>query len=167
MNKNIKTTHYTVYPQEFEQAGNSYLMSLVTVIAGLPLPIVNVLASFIFYLSNRKSGYFVRWHAIQSIIAQAIVLPFNSIFFIWTFRIIISQAILHNSHYDFDENFITFASPFYWSYVAFILLFNLFEFIAVLATAIKVRRGQNVRWYIIANITDAICSKQNHDPYRI
>ena len=39
---------------EAEKASNSYLMSLIAVIAGLPLPIINLIATVIFYLGNRK-----------------------------------------------------------------------------------------------------------------
>ena len=39
---------------EAEKASNSYLMSVVAVIAGLPLPIINLVATAIFFLGNRK-----------------------------------------------------------------------------------------------------------------
>ena len=45
---------------EAERASNSYLMSVVAVMAGLPLPIFNLIASIIFFFGNRKSTYFVR-----------------------------------------------------------------------------------------------------------
>ena len=38
---------------EAEKASNSYLMYLVAVIAGLPLPILNLLATLVFYMGNR------------------------------------------------------------------------------------------------------------------
>ena len=56
------TFNYQLSEEETESASNSYLMSLIAIIAGLPLPILNLLATFIFYLGNRKSTYFVRWH---------------------------------------------------------------------------------------------------------
>ncbi|MXN92449.1 DUF4870 domain-containing protein [Flavobacterium sp. Sd200] len=141
-----------LYPHEIEQASNSYLMAVVAVIAGVPLPIVNVIASFLFYLGQRKSSYFVRWHCIQAILAQAIMVPFNSIAIGWTIRLLI------------DENT---PDMYYIMYISFVLVFNIVEFFTVIITAAEVRKGKNVRWFLIANLTDAITSKENRDPYKI
>ena len=70
---------YTPGEHEAEKASNSYLMSLIAVIAGLPLPIVNLLATLIFFLGNRKGSYFVRWHCTQALVSQASLLVMNSI----------------------------------------------------------------------------------------
>ena len=66
-----KTFLYQPNESETEIASNSYLMSLIAIIVGLPLPIVNLIATFIFYLSNRKSTYFVRWHCTQAQIGRS------------------------------------------------------------------------------------------------
>ena len=164
------TDDQTIYPQEYEKASYAYLMSVVGIISGMPLPIINVIASFAFYLGNRKASYFVRWHCIQAVIAQALIIPFNSIAFTWTIGIIFrnmsfgmedelaARIIAHN----FSD-----ASVFYWLYLSFIILLNIIEFFAVIITAIRVKNGHNVRWFIAANITDRLCSKENRDPYRI
>lgn len=157
----------TIHPYDYEQASNAYLMSLVAVIAGLPLPIVNVIASVIFYSAKRKAPYIVRWHALQSLLGQILIMPFNSVAFWWTFRIIFANFSITTGHFDIDENFETFSSPAYWAYILFTILLNLFEFIAVIITATQVSKGQNVRWFGIASLTDALCSKENRDPYSI
>lgn len=56
----IKQFSYEPREHEAESTSSSYLMSLLAIIVGLPLPIVNLLATLIFYLENRKSTYFVR-----------------------------------------------------------------------------------------------------------
>jgi uncharacterized membrane protein len=85
----IQETKFSYNPTEHERekASNSYLMSLVAVIAGLPLPIINLLATFFFYLANRKSTYFVRWHCIQALLSQMVLLFANSYSFWWTVSI--------------------------------------------------------------------------------
>ncbi|KOS04872.1 hypothetical protein AM493_01565 [Flavobacterium akiainvivens] len=168
----MTTKEYIVQPYEHEPAGNAYLMSTVAVIAGLPLPIINVIASVIFYLSNRKASYYVRWHSLQALIAQAVVMPFNSIALAWTIRIFFEPLVwteTRHNHYEahFNENLFDFPSAWYFIYIFFVLALNLFEFIGVLITAVAVRKGKNVRWAIIANITDRLCSKENRDPYAI
>lgn len=139
-----------IYPHEYEQASNSYLMAVVSVIAGLPLPIINLIAAVGFYLGQRKSSYFVRWHCIQSIIGQALLIPFNSIAFGWTIGVICNNRE---------------ATKPYWIYIVVILCLNIFEFIAVIYTASKVRNGHNIRWFLIAGITDSLTSKENRDIY--
>ena len=55
--------YYKPAEHELEAASNSYLMSLLAVMAGLPFPIINLLATAVFYLANRHRTYFVRWHS--------------------------------------------------------------------------------------------------------
>ena len=155
-----------IYPHEYEQASNSYLMTVVSLIAGLPLPIINLLAAIGFYLGHRKSAYFVRWHCIQSIIGQALVIPFNSIAFTWTLTIIFNYKYsnIYNGEV-FAEDFFHSTSTAYWLYITFILLLNSIEFIAVIFTASKVRNGHNVRWPFVAGIADRLTSKENRDIY--
>ncbi len=171
-----KITQHTVYPQEYQQASNSYLMSVVAVMAGLPLPIINVLASFGYYLAYRKSSYFVRWHCIQATLAQLIMLPFNSFLFWWTVSIIFSndavsfRDIERHTYYEHHVTLMdlfTSATLYYWLYLSLVLFFNLIEFFSVIYTAIHVKKGHNVRWFLISNITDMLCSKEDRDPYRI
>lgn len=141
-----------LYPHELEQASNSYLMAVIAVIAGVPLPIINVIASFIFYLGHTKSSYFVRWHCVQAILAQAVMVPFNSVAFAWTVKLFINEQA---------------PDKYFAMYILAILVFNLVEFFTVIITASMVRKGENVRWFLIATITDALVSKENRDPYKI
>lgn len=161
-------TFGNVHPNEYEQASNSYIMSLVSVMVGTFIPIVNLVAAIIFYLGSRKSSYFIRWHAIQSALGQAVLIPVNSIAFSWTLKILFTNF---DHHYGSDESFFienfSEASPYYWIFTGIVLLLNLFEFIVTIHAASQVRKGHNVRWFVLANITDSICSKENRDPYRL
>ena len=69
----MKKKPFTYQPldHELEAASNSYLMSLVAIIVGVPLPIINLFATLIFYLGNRRSAYFIRWHCTQALLSQA------------------------------------------------------------------------------------------------
>jgi uncharacterized membrane protein len=168
----MNTKTYIVQPYEHEQAGNAYLMSIVAVVAGLPLPIINVIASFLFYLAKRKATYYVRWHSLQALLAQAVIMPFNSIALAWTINIFYSSLTWEKTSYSqysahLDQDLYTFPSVWYFLYIFLILALNIAEFIGVLITAIGVRNGKNIRWAVIANITDRLCSKENRDPYAI
>ncbi len=138
----LKTFYYEPGEHEAEKASNSYLMSLIAVIAGLPLPIINLAATFIFYLGNRKATYFVRWHCTQALLSQFSLLFINSAGFWWTISIIFS-----------DEKVTTN----YIAYIITLLLFNLSEFIATIYTAIKTRKGIHVEWWFYGTLTNIIC----------
>jgi len=166
--KDTNTTGH-LYPSDLEQASNSYLMAIVAVISGLPLPILNTVASLIYYLAHRRSSYFVRWHSLQALLAQAVMIPFNSFAFGWAITLIasdtpISFINLQGGYNGESDNFI-YNPGYFILYAVFIILLNIAEFIAVIITATQVRKGKNVRWFIIANIADALTSKENRDPY--
>lgn len=126
---------------EAEKASNSYLMSLVALVAGIPLPIINLFATFFFYLGNRRSTYFVRWHCMQALLSQLSLLFINSYGFWWTVSIVFT-----------DESI----SSRYIAYVIAALSFNLFEFVATIYTAIQTRKGKNVRWFLYGNLADML-----------
>ena len=127
---------------EAERASNSYLMSLVAIVVGLPLPIINLLATFFFYLANRRQTYFVRWHCTQALLSQISMLFINSYGFWWTVSIIFTDETISSR---------------YIAYVITALIFNLTEFIATIITAVRTRKGQHVSWWLYGDITNLIC----------
>jgi uncharacterized Tic20 family protein len=141
----IKEFEYQPNETEAEKASNSYLMSMVVVIAGLPLPIVNLIAAYFYYVANKKSSYFVRWHCIQSLVAQIVFFICNSILFYWTISIFI-----------FDSNEL---SNNYIAYLLTVVLFDLVEFIASIYSAIQTRKGRHVEWWFFSDISHSICRK--------
>ena len=126
---------------ETEKASNNYLMSLIAGIAGLPLPIVNLVATVIFFLGNRSGTYFVRWHCTQALISQASLFVVNTIGFWWTMSIIFGSGTVTNQ---------------YIAYLFTIILFNLTEVIATIYTAIRTRKGIHVSWWFYGPLTDVI-----------
>jgi len=140
----IDNTSYSPTDHEAEKASNSYLMSLVAAIAGLPLPIINLIATFIFYMGNRKGTYFVRWHCTQALLSQFSLVFMNSFGFWWTISIIFSDAVVTN---------------YYVAYVITVVLFNLIEFIATIYTAIHTRKGEHVQWWLYGDLTNLICRR--------
>ncbi|KFF15357.1 DUF4870 domain-containing protein [Flavobacterium hydatis] len=134
--------NYKPYDSELERASNSYLMSLVAVLGGLPLPIMNLLASVFFYLGNRKSTAFVKWHCTQALLAQLGMFFFNTVGFWWTISIIFEDGQFTNT---------------YIAYMLTIIGFNLVEFIFTLYLASQTRKGNHIEIYFFADITNLIC----------
>ena len=139
-----KDFSYTPNDFESEKASNCYLMSLIAFMGGLPLPIVNLIATLIFYLGNRKSPFFVRWHCTQALLSQLTVLPINSFGFWWTISIIFSTEMVTNN---------------YIAYIITIIVFNLIEFIATIYTAINTRKGQHIEWWFFGDMVHLICKR--------
>jgi uncharacterized Tic20 family protein len=133
---------------EREKASNGYLMSLMAVMVGLPFPVINLLASVVFYLSNRKSTWFVRWHCTQTLLSQLTLLVVNAIGFSWTMSILFGNNTLSNK---------------YIAYIITIFLFNLSEFIVTISAAIRVRKGIHVEWWFWGALTNVICKNKEED----
>lgn len=141
----IPTFAYQPSEHECEKASNSYLMSLIALMAGLPLPIINLFATLFFYIANRKSTFFVRWHCTQALLSQLSLFFLNSYGFWWTISIIFSDAQVNNN---------------YISYLIFIFILNISEFIATIYSAVKTRDGKHVAWWFYGDLTNLICKNE-------
>ena len=143
---NLYKFTYEPSEHEAEKASYGYLMSLVALIVGLPIPIVNLIATFFFYIANRNGTYFVRWHTTQALLSQLSILFINSYGFWWTISIIFTSETVSNS---------------YISYILVLLFFNLTEFVATIYSSIQTRKGIHVHWWLYGDVTDIICKPKN------
>lgn len=133
---------YTPHEGELEKASNSYLMSLIAVMAGLPLPIINLIATLAFYIGNKKSTYFVRWHTTQALLSQFSLFFANTCGFWWTINVFFQNTEITNT---------------YIAYMITVFLYNLAEFIATIYTAVAVRNGSHIEWFFYGDLTNEIC----------
>jgi uncharacterized membrane protein len=137
-----------IYEEEAEQASFAYLMTTLIVIVGLPMPIINVIGSIIFYLANRKkSSYFVRFHSLQSMLSQLCVVPVNAVGVSWTLGILFGD--LHVTNY-------------YVAYIITIVAFNILEFVSSVYAAVQVRKKADVRFWLFGPMTELIYKPENN-----
>ena len=131
-------------PEEYEteKASNAYLMSLVVVIVGLPFPIINLIATWGYFMGQRKSSYFVRWHCLQALLSQISIVIINAFAIGWTWSIILSDRSLSNG---------------YLAYMALAVFYNLLEFVVTIVTAIETRKGQHLSWWMYGPLTQVLC----------
>lgn len=129
---------------EREKASYSYLMSLIAIMIGMPLPVVNLLATGIFYMGNRKGGYFTRWHCTQAMLSQLTIFVVNAIAVGWSLSLILGYGDLSN---------------FYIAYLITALLVNLIEFIMTIYTAVVTRNGTHVEWWFWGPMTHIFCKE--------
>lgn len=138
----MKSFAYMPNDYECEKASNGYLMSIVIIIVGLPLPIINLIATAMYYIGNRNGTYFVRWHSLHALFSQFFVALINSVGLSWTLSIIFGDAQLSNV---------------YIAYVFTALIFNFSEFVMTLVAATQTRKGVHVYWWLFGPLTDLVC----------
>ena len=137
------TFTYPPTETEAEKASSSYLMSLIAIMVGFPLPIINLMATLFFYIANRKSTYFVRWHCTQALLSQLSLFVINSIGFWWTVSVL------------FKED--TQISNPYMAYVITVFIVNVVELGMTIAAAINTRKGHHVSWWFYGPLTQMMC----------
>ena len=64
--------------REKEDAMAAYLMMFASLAIGLPIPLVNLIASFIYFFVNRKSSPFVAFHSLQALLTHVPVVLLNA-----------------------------------------------------------------------------------------
>lgn len=115
--------------REKEDAMGGYLMMFASIAAGLPLPIVNLIAAIVYYYMNRRKSRFIHFHAMQSLLTQFPVSILNAIFVIFTIQLFIVQ--------DLSDG-----PTAYYIYAAIIGGLNLIYFVFSIVAAIKARKGK-------------------------
>ncbi|HET6244505.1 MAG: DUF4870 domain-containing protein, partial [Bacteroidetes bacterium] len=114
--------------RECEDAMGAYLMMFASIGAGLPLPVINLIAAVIYYYINRSKSRFVRFHSLQSLISQIPLTLLNSVAVFWTIR------ILFYNQFNFSDTYI--------GYVIMLFLANIIYFIFSIVGAVKARKGR-------------------------
>lgn len=114
--------------RECEDAMGSYLMMFASIGAGLPLPIINLIAAVIYYYINKSNSRFVRFHSLQSLLSQIPLTLLNAVAVFWTLRIIFY------SYFSFTDN--------YKGFIIMLVFANIFYFIFSLVGAVKARKGR-------------------------
>jgi uncharacterized membrane protein len=113
--------------REKEDAMGSYLMMFAAVAVGLPLPIINLIASVVYYFVNRKKSRFIHFHCLQSLLSQIPTTLINWVVVIWAVRIIFTDLKV-------DDTF--------WAAVIFAGLSTFLYFIVSIIAAFKARQGK-------------------------
>lgn len=123
--------------REREDAMGGYLMMFASLAAGLPLPIINLIAAVIYFYINKAKSKFVRFHAYQSLISQIPTTLVNAGLVFWTVRLFLYDR-------DVFRDFFAFGSEYdlYWGYLVMVIIANFIYIIFSLVAAFKARKGQ-------------------------
>ena len=113
--------------REKEDATGSYLMMFATTAIGLPLPIVNMIATIVYYFVNRDKGRFVKFHTLQSLYSQLPVSLINSYGIIWAIVNLVKGNPFTNV---------------FWGYAITAGIINLVYFIFSIIGAVRAHKGR-------------------------
>ena len=123
-----------------EDAMGAYLMMFAAWGAGLPLPLLNLLAAIIYFFTNKKTSRFVSFHAYQSLLTQIPISILNASAVAWTLR---------NLYKDYAF------SDYFWTYFIFIGLWNLMYMVFSIIACVQARKGRFYYFWVFGRIAFA------------
>jgi uncharacterized membrane protein len=113
--------------REREDAMAAYLMMFASLAIGLPIPLVNLVASVIYFLVNRKSSLFVAFHSLQALLTHIPVVLLNAGLVGWLVVNLVLKA--------------EFLPGFFW-YMFFTILTNLAYIVWSIVALIRAHKGR-------------------------
>lgn len=140
----IKAFGYQPNEGESEKASLGYLISVLSLIVGAPLPIITLVASLGIYFGYRNSTEYVRWHVTQALLIQLFAFCINSIAFVWVILLFFTELPISNA---------------FIAYVLMMVIVNLMVLSGTVYSASKSRKGVHSEWILFGPITNAIYHK--------
>jgi uncharacterized membrane protein len=114
--------------REKEDAMGAYLMMFASLAIGIPIPLVNLVASIIYFFVNRKNGKFVAFHALQALLTHVPLVLLNAGVIGWLVGILVTPP--HD----------LFGHAFFW-YLLFTVLANIAYIIWSIIALVHARKG--------------------------
>ena len=113
--------------RERDDAMGSYLMMFASLAIGLPIPLVNLIASVIYFLVNRKTSHFVAFHALQALLTHIPVVLLNAGLVAWLVTALVTAAGFH---------------PEFFRYLFFTVLVNLAYIVWSIVALVHAHKGR-------------------------
>lgn len=140
-----------------EDAMGAYLMMFGALAAGLPLPIINLIAAIIYLYVNNNKGRFVKFHALQSLYSQLPTTLLNAGLTFWTIRLFLSGGIFDQGE-SVGDTFAT-VGDMYWAYLYVVIAANLLYVIFSLVGAAKARKGKMFYFFFFGKLAYHVAYK--------
>ena len=136
--------------REKEDAMGAYLMMFAAVAVGLPLPIINLIASVIYYFLNRKKSRFIHFHCLQALLSQIPTTIINWVAVVWALYIAFTDLTLSDT---------------FWAYCIFAGAVTILYFIYDLIGAFKARQGKMYYFIFFGQIAYEIAFKVKEEDH--
>jgi len=124
--------------KEKDDAMGGYLMMFAALAVGLPLPIINLIASIIYYNINKKNSRFVRFHTYQAMLSQLPLTVLNAVCVGWALRILVSDEWHPNAIFA--------------GYALMLLVANIVYIVFGIISAVKASKGRMYYYWIFGPI---------------
>ena len=111
-----------------EDAMGAYLMMFASLALGLPIPLLNLIASVIYFFVNRKNGDFVAFHALQALLSHVPVVLLNAGVIGWLIGILVTPP--HDAF-----------GPGFFFFLFFVVLVNLAWIVWSIVALVHARKG--------------------------
>ncbi len=131
---------HEISEREKEDAMGAYLMMFAAWGAGLPFPLLNLIAAIIYFFINKKSSKFVAFHSYQSLLTQVPISLLNAGVIAWVIAIISPCA---------EDN------VYFYTYLVFVVLWNLVYMIFSIIACVKARKGQYYYFWVFGRMAFA------------
>ena len=139
-----------IVEREREDAMGAYLMMFAALAIGLPLPVINLIASIVYYFVNRKKSLFIHFHCLQALLTQIPTTIINWGAVIWGVYIVFSDAT---------------TSTYFWAYLIFAGMCTILYFIVGLIAAYRARQGKMYYFLYFGKLSYEIAFRKR--PYKI
>lgn len=136
--------------REREDAMGAYFMMFAALAAGLPLPIVNIIAATIYYYINRKKSPFVHFHSLQSLLSQLPTSLLNAGLIVYTLNCFFDGL-------NFTDSYI--------GYLAMVVTANIAYIIFSIIAAMKARKGYMFYFIFFGKIAYDVAFKVSNNSH--
>ena len=113
--------------REKEDAMGAYFMMFAGLGLGAPLPLINLVASVVYWAINRRKSRFVAFHSLQSLLEQIPVTLFNAGLIAWLLVILFTDLV-------FPREF--------WVALVFVVLVNILDIVVSVIALTRARKGR-------------------------
>lgn len=129
--------------KERERALASYFMMFISSTIGLPLPFINLIASWVYYSYTKKTSRFVKFHSFQSLISQLPITILNTLLVVWVVALIFNN-LQHLKDALLTSTFIGF--------LVTVALVNLIYIVFSIVAAIRAYQGRMYYFPFFGNL---------------
>jgi uncharacterized Tic20 family protein len=132
-----------------EDAMGAYLMMFGSLAAGLPLPIINLIASVIYFYLNKSKSPFVYFHSYQSLISQIPLTIMNMGCLSWG---------IFGEGYKTDD---------WLAFLILMIIANLVYFVFSLIGCMKARKGKMYYFLFFGKLAYIKAFSKRHNPQSV
>ncbi|HUV07698.1 MAG TPA: DUF4870 domain-containing protein [Spirochaetia bacterium] len=149
---------HEISQREKEDAMGAYFMMFAAWGLGFPLPVLNLIAAFIYYFIHRKKSRFVAFHALQSLLSQLPVTIINVGLLAWLLKILFTNLYF---------------PPEFFIYLIFMVLVNILYLVFSIVALIRARKGRFYYFPLFGRISfgryygpNAVSFEESEEPNR-